>query len=58
MLKMGFEEERVAKAVGVSVGGEWEQTTHLPLLSEGVFAPRGQRVPGLKGSGIAQVAPW
>lgn len=48
----------MAKAVGVSVGGEWEQTTHLPLLSEGVFAPRGQRVAGLKGSGIAQVAPW
>lgn len=35
-MKMGFEEERVAKAVGVRVGGGWEQTTHLPLLLEGV----------------------
>lgn len=26
----------MAKAVGVRVGGGWEQSTHLPLLSEGI----------------------
>lgn len=35
MLKMGFEEERGGEG-GKGCWGQWEQTTHLPLLSEGV----------------------
>lgn len=52
MLKMGFEEERVAKAVGVS--GSKPPTC---LCFQRRFAPRGQGAAGLKASGIAQEAP-